>query len=150
MLMRKKRFQFDNKYLYGSAAFLAGFGGIMTLLVNLTPVNVPSSNIGTIPEASKSQEATNTPTGATASSDQVQPTSPAANNSVPVSQPTVNNNEPVVTPTAPVETPAPTTSEPVVTTPETPADSVVEEPEAPVITLPEIPVVTPILDTLIP
>lgn len=148
MLMRKKRFQFDNKYLYGSAAFLAGFGGIMTLLVNLTPVNVPSSNIGTVSEASKSQEATNTPTGATtASNDKVQPTSPAANNSVPVSQPRVSSNETVVTPTAPVETPAPTTSEPVVTTPETP---VVEEPDTPVITLPEIPVVEPILEMLIP
>lgn len=150
MLMRKKRFQFDNKYLYGSAAFLAGFGGIMTLLVNLTPVNVPSSNIGTVSEAPKGKEPTNTSKGTTASNEQAQPTGPAANNNVPVSQPRVNNNESVVTSTAPVETPAPTTSGTVVTTPEIPADPVVEEPETPVITLPEIPVVTPILDTLTP
>ena len=147
MLMQTKRFRFNNKYIYGSAAFIAGFGGLMTLFVNLAPLHVPSANIATIPETPKSQEITAETEEASQTDTQNQPTNTAPNNNVPASEPTVTGNGTVVTPTTPTETPAPTTTEPTapVTTPTTP---VVDEPETPV--LPQIPIVGPILDPLLP
>ena len=45
MIMHVPRFQFNKTYLYGGAAFLAGFAGIMTLLVHFAPVRVDQANV---------------------------------------------------------------------------------------------------------
>ena len=145
MLMQKKRFRFDNKYIYGPAAFIAGFGGLMTLFVNFAPLHVPSANIATIVEAPKSQEVTSEPAEASQNDVQAQSKTNGKNNNVPASQPTMKDNGTVATPVTPTETTTPTTTEPVVPIPDIP---VVDDPETPV--LPEIPIVTPILEELLP
>jgi len=148
MLMQKKRFRFDNKYIYGSAAFIAGFGGLMALFVNFAPLNVPSANIATIPEVPKNQEVTSESADASQNDVQTQPKSPAPNTNVPTSQPTVKDNGTVATPVNPTETTPPSTTDPVVPIPDIPTVPVVEDPETPV--LPEIPIVSPILEELLP
>jgi len=145
MLMQKKRFRFDNKYIYGSAAFIAGFGGLMTLFVNFAPLHVPSANIATLAEAPKNQEVTSEPTEASQNDVQAQSKTTGKNNNIPASQPTMKDNGTVATPVTPTESTTPTTTDPVVPIPDIP---VVDDPETPV--LPEIPIVTPILEELLP
>jgi hypothetical protein len=148
MLMQKKRFRFDNKYIYGSAAFIAGFGGLMALFVNFAPLNVPSANIATIPEVPKNQEVTSESADASQNDVQTQPKSSASNNNVPASQPTVKDNGIVASPVNPIETPSPTTTDPVVPISDIPTVPVGDDPETPV--LPEIPIVNPVIEELLP
>lgn len=147
MLMQKKRFRFDNKYLYVSAAFVAGFGGIMTLLVHFAPINVPNTSIATTPEAPKSQEVTREPATVSQNDTNVQPASPVPVSTTPVTQSNPASSNTGIAPVAQTESPAPTTTEPVTPTPEVETPPVVVEPETP--TVPEIPIVSPILDLLI-
>jgi len=148
MLMQKKRFRFDNKYIYGSAAFIAGFGGLMTLFVNFAPLHVPSANIATIAEAPKNQEVTSEPADTSQNDVKTQSKTTTPNNNVPTSQPTVKDNGTVATPVNPIETSTPSTTDPAIPVPDIPTVPVVDDPETPV--LPEIPIVSPILEELLP
>ena len=145
MLMPKKRFRFDNKYIYGSAAFIAGFGGLMTLFVNFAPIQVPSANIASVAEAPKTKEVTSESVDTSQNDAQTQSNATTPTSNVPASQTTMKDNGTVVAPATPAETTVPTTTDPVVPIPDIP---VVDEPEIPV--LPEIPIVTPILEELLP
>jgi cell division septation protein DedD len=154
MIMQTKRFRFDNKYLIGSAAVIAGFGGIMTLFVHFAPLNVPNANIATIPEVPKSQEVKTESADTSQTNTQAQPTGSTTKTSSPVLTPTRTASSPVVTDNGSTTSPAsPVETTPVVSTPTMPEVStppVTEEPETPAPTLPDVPIIGPILDPLLP
>lgn len=134
--MPKKRFRFDNKYLYGSAAFVVGFGGVMSLLVSFAPVNVPNANIATVSEASQSKEVAEEPASTSQGDKEAQPASPQPTNTAPVApQPNPMGGGAVVAPTTPNSPVTPTTPDsiPVVVAP-----PVVEEPEILIPIVPEV------------
>lgn len=78
MLMPKKRFQFNQTYLYGSSAFIVGFGVAIAALVHFAPIRVPNANIATTPESSSSEQ---TSTETTKSADvEIEEATPAQTN----------------------------------------------------------------------
>lgn len=46
LLIQKKRFQFNKSYIYGSAAFIVGFGAVMAVLVHNAPIKVSQAETG--------------------------------------------------------------------------------------------------------
>lgn len=164
MLMTKKRFQFSNKYLYGSAAFILGFAGIMTYFVNFAPVRVPNASVAIIPQATQNQQPAEQTSSTTESTPQTQPALPLSGSTTTTAEPqpaqVATNGQAPATPaqTAPVTPASPST--PTVPEVETPAPAVPpvepapEEDEDVESTLPvvieSIPLVGPILtpDTL--
>ncbi len=143
MLMPKKHFRFNQPLFIGSAAFVFGFGAVMSLLVSFAPIRVPNASVAFAESVrttetqkeesspSAEQESTTTPSKETASPSNWTQPQQAASTSDPVAVPA---------PEAPVQKPEPTTPEqPVAET---------EPAKDPIITLPDLPI-DDLLDTIL-
>lgn len=137
MLTIKKRFPSQKLYLYGGTAFVAGFAGIMFLLVQtnthlrnfmaVAPVNLEISS------SEKSEErqtpATSTPEEAILNQDQVfvnpEPNSSQTQTQQSAATPATQEHVPAQ-PTTPTE-PAPTEPEPTPEEPTNPIEEIIEE-----------------------
>lgn len=141
MLTPVSRYRYNDLYLYGSAAFVAGFAGILVLLINFAPVrvaNVSLSNASYTHPANKDITATAPqPQQTTADTD----TAPTSNQSYSPDTTTVDSTPDTSTDTStqpaatadpvtsatPVDTTQPTTGTdtPVTTDPAEPIDTTV-------------------------
>lgn len=116
MIIPKKRFHFNQYYIYGSAAFVVGFGAVLVALVHIAPVRVPDANVATRPVTSRENEKQTT-----SESSLVQEASSAAMPGVAV--PTARNQGTSITVVQPAtadptaQEPTPSTSAPSTTTP---------------------------------
>lgn len=140
MKLPKKRFQFNHMYLYGSAAFIIGFGTILSVLVNFAPVRVPDANIASVNGASTEKPQSEPSTEASQSSESNTAANPSTSGIMPpvTSAPSASGSTEQA-PSSPAEQP---TAPEAPSEPETPI--VEEEPENPL-----EPILDPIVDPLV-
>lgn len=108
--MPRKRFQFNNLYLYGSLAFVVGFGGIMAMLVHTTPMYAPQATIAGVVDQKAHQEAATQPveTNENDATNEPATTAPAPQNTSPAVVPQEpSQNKPALQTTPPPAEAAP-------------------------------------------
>ena len=154
LLVQPKRFQFNKSYVYGSAAFVAGFTGILAILIHFAPIRITQADVVKMDDPQTTQQASTEtkPTTQSVGDEQgviTTPTNATSRANSSATTPAVNNGNGATAPTTPVETPAtsetPTESEvPVVEVPTDPTD-----PTTPIIPdpIPELPIDIPSVET---
>jgi len=111
MLTPVSRFQFNKTYLYGSAAFVAGFAGVMALLVHYGPVKIAESNVSNVAGTQvANKETTDAPVAASVEETDTATSSSASTYVAPVATPPATEAPAAETPT--VTTPTEPTPEP--------------------------------------
>lgn len=142
-------------YIYGSAAFIVGFGSVLALLVHITPVHVAQSQLaaesssGTSPSISPSSAQGADTTGVSTSMEIPARTEPQSRSSRQPAQPVQPSNANKEQPAAPTES-SDSPEEPQTTEdagPSEPEPIIPVEPSEPQIPIsPEIEIDTPILE----
>ena len=111
MLAPISRFRNTKNYMYGSVAVVAGFTGVMALLISITPLRVINTPFASIAETNVKQKEASAPasssdqTNASASTDTAVTSKPATGNSAATwpmpSTPTTTTPPAVTIPTVP-------------------------------------------------
>ena len=143
LLIQPKRFQFNKSYIYGSAAFVTGFAGVLGILVHFAPVRISQADVAQMKDSKTQQASTETATATQSAGDTQEaittPTNATSRANSSTTTPAKNSGEP-----APTETPA---VEEVPIEPEVPVTPT--DPIIPIIPdpIPELPIEIPVVES---